>query len=143
MTAIGKKCNTSVKSSNIFLRLLNSLKAVTSVIRRHRRAVESISDARESFEALTNAAPLESIDVWKATIEEAEAARSHDHQAMDVMQSRIKTSQSLKAITSAVMQEDLSSRNYGADGNPITDWILEGLNIEDEQCVFQCCIVSY
>jgi hypothetical protein len=92
---------------------------------------------------LTNAAPLESIDVWKATIEEAEAARSHDHQAMDVMQSRIKTSQSLKAITSAVMQEDLSSRNYGADGNPINDWILEGLNIEDEQCVFQCCIVSY
>jgi hypothetical protein len=55
---------------------------------------------------------------------------------MDVMQSRIKTSQSLKAITVAVMQEDFSSRNFDADGNPNTDWILEGLNIEDEQWVF-------
>jgi hypothetical protein len=34
------------------------------------------------------------------------------------------------------MQEDFSSRNFGTDGNPNADWILEGLNIEDEQCVF-------
>jgi hypothetical protein len=97
--------------------------------------VENISEARDAFNALTNAAPPDSIDVWRATIEEAEAARSHSPKAMDVMQSRIKTSQSLKAITAAVMQEDFSSRSFGADGNPNTDWILEGLNIEDEQCV--------
>lgn len=89
-------------------------------------------DARQAFESLTNAAPPESIDVWKATIEEAEAERSKSPKAMDVMHSKIKTGQTLKAITAAVMQEDLTSQNFGPSGSN-TDWIVEGLNIEEEQ----------
>jgi hypothetical protein len=81
---------------------------------------------------LTSAAPPESIDIWKATIEEAEAQRSKCPKAMDVMHSKIKTGQTLKSITAAVMQEDLTSRNFGPEGSS-TDWIVEGLNIEEEQ----------
>jgi len=105
---------------------------VKTIIGRYRRAVENVVDAREAFESLTSAAPPESSDVWKATIEEAEAARSQSPKAMDVMHSKIKTGQSLKAITAAVMQEDLTSQNFGPNGTS-TDWIVEGLNIEEEQ----------
>jgi hypothetical protein len=52
---------------------------------------------------------------------------------MDIMHSKIKTSQSLKVITAAVMQEDMVARNDGHDVIGITDWILEGLHIEEEQ----------
>ncbi len=60
-------------------------------------------------------------------IEEAEAARSMSLKAMDVMHSWIKTCQSLKEITATILQDELSTMNLAAD------WILEGLNIEDEQ----------
>lgn len=103
-----------------------------TVIAKYRRAVENLVEARHAFDSLTSAAPPESIDVWKATIEEAEAARSQSPKAMDVMHSKIKTGQSLKAITAALMQEDLTAQNFGPDGSS-TDWILEGLNIEEEQ----------
>jgi hypothetical protein len=50
------------------------------------------------------------------------------------MHSKIKTGQTLKAVTSAVMQEDLTSQNFGPESTS-TDWIVEGLNIEEEQFV--------
>lgn len=103
-----------------------------TIIGRYRRAVENLVESREAFESLTNAAPPESVDVWKATIEEAEEQRAQFPKAMDVMHSKIKTGQSLKAITAAIMQEDLTAQNFGPDGN-ITDWLVEGLNIEEEQ----------
>jgi hypothetical protein len=95
--------------------------------------VENISEARESFQMLTDAAPQESVDIWRATIQEAEAARSESPKAMDIMHSKIKTRQSLKEITAAVMEEDVAAPNQSSDPIGITDWILEGLNIEDEQ----------
>jgi hypothetical protein len=107
---------------------------VKSVIGRYRRAVENLVEARQAFDSLTSAAPPDSIDVWKATIEEAEAARSQSPKSMDMMHSKIKTGQTLKAITSAVMQEDLTSQNFGPESTS-TDWIVEGLNIEEEQSV--------
>lgn len=91
------------------------------------------TEAQHSFQMLTDAAPQESVDVWKASIEEAEAIRSKIPKAMDIMHSKIKTSQSLKVITAAVMQEDMVARNDGHDVIGITDWILEGLHIEEEQ----------
>jgi len=49
---------------------------------------------------------------------------------MDIMQSRIKTGQTMKAITADIMREDgLSIFDSGSS----TEWLLEGLNIEDEQ----------
>lgn len=92
-----------------------------------------MSEARHSFQMLTDAAPMESVDLWKASIEEAEAARPNTAKSMDIMHSKIKTSQGLKAITAAVVQEDMAARNDGQDVIGITDWILEGLHIEEEQ----------
>ena len=88
-----------------------------------------------AFNSLTDAAPPDSVAVWKATIEEAEAARSTSPKAMDVMHSQIKTRQSLKEITAAILQDELSTMKLAVDGSSTADWILEGLNIEDEQYV--------
>jgi len=106
---------------------------VKAVIARYRRAVGNILEARQSFQLLTKAAPQESIDNWNAAIQEAEAARSGSPKAMDIMHSKIKTGQTLKAIKAAVMQEDMASRIHAPESIGTTDWILEGLNIEDEQ----------
>jgi hypothetical protein len=92
-------------------------------------------EARLAFNSLTDAAPPDSVAVWKATIEEAEAAHSTSPKAMDVMHSQIKTRQSLKEITAAILQDELSTMNLAVDGSSTADWILEGLNIEDEQYV--------
>ena len=53
---------------------------------------------------------------------------------MDVMQSRIKTGQSLKEITADIFKEqaDNPAQRVTNDGGS-TDWLLEGLKIEDEQ----------
>jgi hypothetical protein len=95
--------------------------------------VENLSEARQSFKMLTEAAPPDSVDVWTATIEEAEAARSKSPQSMDVMHSKIKTGQTLKAIRAAITEEDAAAATVSADGNSTTDWLLEGFHIEDEQ----------
>jgi len=108
---------------------------VKVVIARYWRAVENVSEAWQSFLLLTEAAPQESVDVWNAAIEEAEAARSGSPKAMDIMHSKIKMGQTLKAIKAAVMQEDMAAQNHAPDSISTTDWILEELNIEDEQWV--------
>jgi hypothetical protein len=95
--------------------------------------VENLSEARQSFKMLTEAAPPDSVDVWTATIEEAEAAQSKSPQLMDVMHSKIKTGQTLKAIRAAITEEDAAAATVSADGNSTTDWLLEGFHIEDEQ----------
>jgi hypothetical protein len=105
---------------------------VKTVISRFRRAVENKTEAQQAFDALTKAAPPESIDVWSATIEEAEKSRSKSPKAMDVMHSKIKKGQSLKAIMAMVMQEDLTAQKFGSESTS-TDWIVEGLYIEEEQ----------
>ena len=95
--------------------------------------MENLSEARQSFKMLTEAAPPDSVDVWTATIEEAEAARSKSPQSMDVMHLKIKTGQTLKAIRAAITEEDAAAATVSADGNSTTDWLLEGFHIEDEQ----------
>jgi hypothetical protein len=71
--------------------------------------------------------------MWEASISEAEEKRLLIPSAMDIMQSQIKTGQSLKAITAAIFTEDRQSRSAVPDDGGATDWLLEGLNIEDEQ----------
>jgi hypothetical protein len=107
--------------------------SVKSVIGRYKRALENITDAREAFDQLNEAAPPDSVDIWQASIEEAETLRSNDPSAMDVMLSRISTGQSLKKITAAIMREDGFEIDVAPDNGNTTDWLLEGLRIEDEQ----------
>jgi hypothetical protein len=95
--------------------------------------MENIMEARQGFLQLTEAALPESVDVWKGSIEEAEESRSGSPHTIDIMHSKIKTGRTLKAIIAAVMQEDLDAKLQSADTLGITDWILQGLQIEDEQ----------
>jgi hypothetical protein len=82
---------------------------------------------------LNETAPADYVDVWDATILEAESARILNPSAMDVMQSKIKTGRTLKAITADILREETEAQRFSADTGSSTDWILEGLKIEDEQ----------
>ena len=72
------------------------------------------------------------MDVWEATIVEGESGRQLNPSSMDVMKSKINRGQTLKAITAEILKEETQAqRNLSASGSS-TDWILEGLKIEDE-----------
>jgi hypothetical protein len=109
---------------------------VKAVIGRYNRSLENIVEARLAFTNLNDAAPQASLDIWEASIQEAEAARSDDPKAMDVMQSKIKTGQTLAAITAAIRRDDGLSISAELDDGDSTDWLLQGLLIEDDQLVF-------
>ena len=106
---------------------------VQAIIKRYTRALENLAEARSAFECLNETAPPEHADVWNATILEAESARNINPSAMDVMQSKIKTGRTLKAITADILREETEAQRLGPDTGNSTDWILEGLKIEDEQ----------
>ena len=104
-----------------------------AIIRRYNRALENVVEARLAFQRLNDAAPSDAVDVWETSIQEAEVSRNEDPTAMDIMQSRIKTGQTMKAITADIMREDGLSISAVFDSGSSTEWLLEGLNIEDEQ----------
>ena len=104
-----------------------------AVVRRYRRAIENVVEARHAFQRLNDAAPSDTVDVWESMITDAEAARHRDPCSMDVMQSRIKTGETMKTITAAIMREDGLSLSTVIDSGSSTEWLLEGLKIEDEQ----------
>jgi hypothetical protein len=106
---------------------------VQTIIKRYNRALENLAEARSAFERLNETAPPDYVDVWDATILEAESARNANPAAMDVMQSKIKTGRTLKAITADILREETQSQRFAPDTGSSTDWILEGLKIEDEQ----------
>lgn len=128
-----KKMQNIGKSHPTHQRPTMKKKTVKTVIGRYQRAVENLAEARQAFKTLTDAAPADSVDIWSATIAEAEELRTQSPEAMDIMHSRIKTRQSVKAIRAALAEEDTQAPDLGADGNATTDWLLEGLHIEDEQ----------
>ena len=79
---------------------------VKSVIRQYNRALESSLDARIALQRLSDAAPPAALDEWDATILEAELCHDDDASAMDVMHLKIRSGQTLKEITTAIMRED-------------------------------------
>ena len=104
-----------------------------ATIKRYRRAVENLTEARSAFEQLNETAPPEYIDIWEASIQEAESKRSLNPSSMDVMKSKINTGRTLKAITADILREEAQAQRAVPDSGSSTDWILEGLKIEDEQ----------
>ena len=106
---------------------------VQAIIKRYNRALENLAEARSAFERLNESAPADYVDVWDTTIVEAESARNLNPSAMDVMQSKIKTGRTLKAITADILREETQAQRYSTETGSSTDWILEGLKIEDEQ----------
>jgi hypothetical protein len=106
---------------------------VQTIIKRYNRALDNLAEARSAFERLNETAPPDYVDVWDATILEAESRRNVNPSAMDVMQSKIKTGRTLKAITADIFREETESQQLAPDTGSSTDWILEGLKIEDEQ----------
>jgi hypothetical protein len=106
---------------------------VSAIIKRYNRALDNLAEARSAFERLNETAPPDYVDVWDASILEAETARNINPAAMDIMQSKIKTGRTLKAITADILREEMESQRLAPDTGSSTDWILEGLKIEDEQ----------
>jgi hypothetical protein len=106
---------------------------VKAIIKRYNRALENLAEARSAFGGLNETAPADYVDVWDATIVEAESARALNPSAMDVMQSKIKTGRTLKAITADILREETQAQRFSSDTGSTTDWLLEGLKIEDEQ----------
>ena len=55
---------------------------------------------------------------------------------MDIMKSQIMTSNSLKETTATLLREETMSEYSPSKDQSFTNWLLEGLMIEDEQYVF-------
>ena len=111
----------------------DSLLKVKSVTRRYNRALDSVVDSRTAYERLSTAAPADALDEWQSSIAEAEKQRNFDPTSMDIMHSKIKSGQTLKEILTDIIREDTLSTSKTADNGDNTDWLLEGLDIEDEQ----------
>jgi hypothetical protein len=93
-----------------------------------------VVEARLAFDQLNSAAPQNSVEMWEASIQEAESARlPEDPTAMDVMHSQVTKGQTLKDIAAAILTEDRLSNTPAPDDGGTTDWILGGFQIEDEQ----------
>lgn len=105
---------------------------VKSVIRRYNRALDSVVDSRTAHERLSTAAPADALDEWQSSILEAEKQRNIDTSSMDIMHSKIKSGQTLKEILTDIIREDTLSTSKTADNGDNTDWLLAGLDIEDE-----------
>ena len=106
---------------------------VKAVIRRYNKALESTIDARITLEQLSNAAPPAALNEWEASILEAELCHDLDTSAIDIMHSKIKSGQMMKEIIVTIMREDGLPISEVPDNGDTTKWLLEGLNIEDEQ----------
>ena len=104
-----------------------------SIIRRYNRALENVVDARIAFDRLNTAAPAHCVAGWESSIDAAELDRNSDPSAMDIMHLQFKSGLSLKEITAEIMREDSSERSLIPDNGDNTEWLLEGLHIEDEQ----------
>ena len=108
---------------------------VQAVIKKYRRAIDNLAEARSAFNRLNDAAPPLYTECWEVSITEAESARSTDPSSMDVMQSQIKTGQTLKEIMADILREEGRSQRVVTESGSSTDWILAGLRIEEEQSV--------
>jgi len=106
---------------------------VKSIIRRYNRALENVVDVRIAFEQLNSAAPAHCVADWESSIEAAEMDRVNKPSSMDVMQSTIRKGRTMKQIAADIMREDGLEMSQMVDNGDHTDWILEGLNLEDEQ----------
>ena len=105
------------------------------MIKKYHRAIDNLAEARSAFNRLNDAAPPLYTEAWETSITEAETARSTEPSSMDVMQSQIKTGQTLKEITVDILWEEGRSQWPMTESGSSTDWILAGLRIEEEQLV--------
>ena len=79
------------------------------------------------------AAPVVEKAVWLQEILEAEAKRSYDFKAMDIMLSRIKAGATVKEITLELQAKERTAEAARQLGGNSIDWLLKGILIEDDQ----------
>jgi hypothetical protein len=132
ITNIGTIDNTTTVESLTYENwiYIHSVKSITD---RYNRALENVTEARRAFENLDWAAPVVDKALWLQEILDAESRRDDDYKAMDVMQSRIKAGATLKEITSELHAREVTPQSTSWVGGDSTDWLLEGLHIEDDQ----------
>jgi hypothetical protein len=108
---------------------------VKSVIAKYNRALENVVECRLAFSTLTEALPEGITAEWQTEIEDAESQRNRTPESMDIMHSRIKAGATIKEVTADLMRDDGLSRSRVPDDGTATNWLLEGLSIEEEQYV--------
>ena len=106
---------------------------VTSITDRYNRALVEVTESQRAFESLDMAAPVVEKAIWLQEILEAEAKRSYDFQAMDVLLSRIKAGAMVKEITLELQAKDRTAEVTSRLGRNSIDWLLKGILIEDDQ----------
>ena len=92
-----------------------------------------VTESRRAFENLDLVAPEVEKAVWLEEILEAEAKRSYEFKAMDVMLSRIKVGATVKEITLELQAKDRTAESTTGLGGNSTDWLLKGIQIENDQ----------
>jgi hypothetical protein len=113
-----------------------SCQLVKSVIAKYNRALENVAECRIAFGRLNDALPESTTADWETQIEDAESQRHVRPEAMDVMHSKIKAGATVKEVTADLRRNDGLSQSRVPDDGTATNWLLEGLSIEEEQYVF-------
>lgn len=107
-----------------------------SIIAKYNRALENVTECRIAFDRLNDALPESTTADWETQIQDAESHRNERPEVMDIMHSKIKAGATVKQVTADLRRDDGLSRSRVPDDGTATNWLLEGLSIEEEQYVF-------
>lgn len=92
-----------------------------------------MADSEEAFDRIDKVAPPLEKQEWATTIADAECRREVDVSAMDYMKSTLNSGESLTEIQAKLRSDDSKSLTIVPDSGRSTDWLLEGLSIEEAQ----------
>jgi hypothetical protein len=109
----------------------NLFKLVTTICKKHTRALKEEADSQKYFAMIEESAPKEHRDKWEAEIREAEKNRATSIESMDIMRNRVLKVASRKDIELQIAEKELNE--HGQLGQAA--WISFGLDLEQEQCV--------
>jgi len=70
---------------------------------------------------------------WESKIADAESNRCQQVNSMDYMKCTLNSGESLTTIQAKIRSDDSKSMTIVPDNGRATDWLLEGLSIEEEQ----------
>lgn len=104
--------------------MLTLKKKVSSLVKRYEQAAESVKEAEEYFEKMTDTIEKGSVEEWEAEIVIAERERFQTPAAMDIMGTRLAA-----AINNS---SDWTEENSSSAEE---EWITLALSVEEKQCV--------
>jgi hypothetical protein len=113
------------KSICWYLNVNANQKKVYSLVKRFQQAADTVKEADEYYEKMTESLDLGIVEEWEAEIVSAEAERYHTPAAMDIMGTR---------LTAAGSNPSDSSKENSSSAEE--EWIALALAVEEKQSVF-------